>query len=83
MDGYLAKTTKSMKTTRNIIVIATALSIGLVGSLSASTPGKHPVDFAGPHKHVAKGGSTSHVEHTLIKRTGPPGKGIVRTSISR
>lgn len=71
-----------MKTTRNIIVITTALSLGLGASLSASTLGKHPVDFA-PHKHGASNASGAYGDYALLKRIGPPGKGVVRTNTSR
>ncbi len=66
-----------MKTTMNIAMIVSALTIGFAGSLSASTPGKHAFDEAGPHMHVSKSTAySSGASQTLITHVGAPGKGL-------
>jgi hypothetical protein len=66
-----------MKTNRIIAVIAAALSLALSGPLWAAPRGKHIVEKF-PHKHGGKSGTTSDVSHTVLKRTGPPGKFVFR-----
>ena len=71
-----------MKTQKKTALIVSALVIGLTTVLPASPRGKHAVDFAS-NKHGAKSEEAckgTHFETSRIKRTGPPGKGIVRTS---
>lgn len=59
----------------NIATLALAVSIALAGSLSAAPRGKHVVEKY-PHRHGAEGANRASVEHTALKRTGPPGKGF-------
>lgn len=62
-------------------MIVSAFSIVLAGTLSASPPGKHPGGDRS-HKPTAEGGSTSSTQHKVLKRTGPPGKGMVRSGLA-
>lgn len=71
-----------MKTIGKIALIATALTIGFSGSLSASPRGKHAFESAS-HKHVASNTSRPYGDYVLLKRIGPPGKGFVRTNAYR
>lgn len=64
--------------TNKIIVIATALSLAAASSLWAAPRGKHVSGEPFPHRHGAKDGSTTVVNHTVMKRVGPPGKGYVK-----
>ncbi len=64
-----------MKTNTTIAAIAAILSITLAGSLQAAPRGKYE-PF--PHKHGVQSGQKSVVNHTILKRTGPPGKGMIR-----
>ena len=59
----------------NIATLALAVSIALAGSLSAAPRGKHVIEKY-PHRHGAEGANRAPVEHTALKRTGPPGKGF-------
>jgi hypothetical protein len=65
--------------TNQIAIIVTAFSLAIAGPLSAAPRGKHASGDPIPHRHGAKDGSTTVVKHTILKRTGPPGKGFVRT----
>jgi hypothetical protein len=68
--------------TKQIAIIVAALSLAVGGSLSASPRGKHVSGEPFPHRHGVKNGSTTVVNHTMLKRVGPPGKGFVRTLAS-
>ena len=72
-----AGTTKQhqpMKTS-NMATLALTVSIALAGSLSAAPRGKHVIEKY-PHRHGAQGANKAPVEHTVLKRIGPPGKGF-------
>jgi hypothetical protein len=64
-----------MKTTKKVTAIMSAFSIILAGTLSASPPGKGPIGDRAK-KPTAQGGTTSSAQHKVLKRTGPPGKGM-------
>lgn len=68
-----------MRTTSKLTAFVSAFSIILAGTLSASPPGKGPIGDRS-HKPTAQDGSTSSAQHKGLKRTGPPGKGMVRSS---
>lgn len=59
----------------NSATLALAISIALVGSLAAAPRGKHVIEKY-PHRHGAQGANRAPVEHTALKRVGPPGKGF-------
>jgi hypothetical protein len=71
-----------MKTNKTI-VIATALSLAVTSSLWAAPRGKHVSGESLPHRHGAAEGSATVVNHTMLKRVGPPGKGYVRSLSNR
>ncbi len=62
-----------MKTTRTISLFAAALSIVLASSASAAPASKRIGPSASNQKSVA----TKQVEHKVMKRVGPIGKGYV------
>ncbi|GAA5483960.1 MAG: hypothetical protein KDN05_13860 [Verrucomicrobiae bacterium] len=64
-----------MKTNRTTAVIAATLSLLLSGPIWAAPRGKHIIEKY-PHKHGVEGGKTYDGSHTVLKRTGPPGKGV-------
>ena len=65
--------------TYKIAAIATVLSIAASSSLWAAAPGKHVVEKV-PHRHGAsEGAAQTAVNHTLLKRVGPAGKGFVKS----
>lgn len=70
-----------MKTT-NIVALSIAISVALAGSLGAAPRGKHIIEKY-PHRHGAQGANKSTVEHTALKRTGPPGKGFPGSRLRR
>lgn len=66
-----------------IAIITTVLLLATSGSLLASPPGKHAVEKI-PHRHgAAQGSAQSVVKHTMLKRIGPPGKGLVHSRTHR
>lgn len=62
-------------------MIVSAFSIVLAGTLSASPPGKGPIGDR-THKPTAEGGTASSAQPKVLKRTGPPGKGMVRSGLA-
>jgi len=64
-----------MKTNR-IAAIAAVLSIAASSSLWAAPPGKHIIERV-PHKHGSAEAKNVVVNHSVMKRIGPPGKGRV------
>lgn len=65
-----------MKTKLNIVLITTALTLGLAGPLAAFPPGKDVSGSVGLHKHSAPArGTGTHAGHSMMHhRTGPEGK---------
>jgi hypothetical protein len=70
-----------MKTTTKVTTIVSAFSIILAGTLSASPPGKGPIGDRS-HKPTAQSSTTSSPQHKILKRTGPPGKGMIRSGLA-
>jgi hypothetical protein len=66
-----------MKTNGTIAAIGVILSLTLAGPLHAAPRGKHIIEpFL--HKHGAQSGQKFEMNHTMLKRIGLPGKGMVR-----
>lgn len=63
-----------MKTNR-IAAVVTASCIAFAGTVWASPPGKHAVEKA-PNHPAARAGSVTPAGHTVLKHTGPAGKGL-------
>lgn len=64
-----------MKTNRTTAMIAATLSLLLSGPIWAAPRGKHVIEKY-PYKHGVESVANRDVNHSVLKRTGPPGKGV-------
>ncbi len=67
-----------MKTNRSIALITATLSLLLSGPIWAAPRGKHIIEKY-PHRHGVESAKAHDGSHTVLKRTGPPGKGVFRS----